>query len=169
MKDETNDAERLDDYSYTTIQLGVWRMLLPVELTSSQWSPLARFPLSRLGKWDGLSPALLIWRFVREVYSIDPWLNLMLFALTLASAVEGTLLLYASSRLLRTASSLDVRISKPYGMLSFSGSFAPPSHRHLDGQEGGLHLSFDVGLSRILVITYSKVRRYATFIMSVQV
>lgn len=83
----------------------------------------------------------------------------------------------------KRASSLDVRISKPYGMLCCSGYFAPPSHQPPDGQgkvvprtlfggnshlifaEGGLHLNFEVGSSRISMITYSKVRRHVTFIL----
>ncbi|KAJ7613642.1 P-loop containing nucleoside triphosphate hydrolase protein [Mycena polygramma] len=98
----TEETDNLDDYSYTTVQLGIWRMHIPVESTARKLAQYSGLPYWR-GRWDALKSTLpVIWRFGWDVYNLDPRLNLLLFALRLVSGIEGTLLLYASSRLLRT-------------------------------------------------------------------
>lgn len=104
-----SDSDTEEDYTITTLQLGIWRMFIPVKVTGKLG---LRRTLS-LGlhtgssfwwsKWSTAKSTLpLIRRFLLEIYHLDPGLNLLAFALGLASAVEGTPMLYASSRLLRT-------------------------------------------------------------------
>ncbi|KAJ6468271.1 P-loop containing nucleoside triphosphate hydrolase protein [Mycena sanguinolenta] len=99
MEKKSKEAEPLDDYSFTTMQHGVWRTLVPIPAATTKVS----FVSSWISKWNSFKASLpVIWWFLWEVYNLDPRLNLLYFLLRLASSVEGTLMLYASSRLLQT-------------------------------------------------------------------
>jgi hypothetical protein len=96
MKQKT---DKLDDYSVTALQLGIWRVLVPIQAATGKLS----FLHSWLRKWNGFKSSLpVVIRFLREIYSLDPGLNMIYFLVRLGTSVEGTLLLYASSRLLQT-------------------------------------------------------------------
>ncbi|KAJ7881141.1 P-loop containing nucleoside triphosphate hydrolase protein [Mycena olivaceomarginata] len=96
MKEKT---DKLDDYSVTAVQLGIWRVLVPIQAATGKLS----FLHSWLRKWNGFKSSLpVVIRFMREIYSLDPGLNMIYFLVRLGTSVEGTLLLYASSRLLQT-------------------------------------------------------------------
>ncbi|KAJ7089980.1 P-loop containing nucleoside triphosphate hydrolase protein, partial [Mycena epipterygia] len=97
-------AQMLEDSSYTTLELGVWRLLLPKDSFAGDfkfsWIPVFSLPWRN---WTGRNSFLpYIWRFVKEIYTLNPGLVLLAFILRLGGAFEGTLMLYASSRLLRT-------------------------------------------------------------------
>ncbi|KAJ7705717.1 P-loop containing nucleoside triphosphate hydrolase protein [Mycena metata] len=94
------EGDKLEDYSYTTVQLGIWRLLLPIESAASRLVP--KFSLSWSGWEEIKSTLLLLWRFTREIYMLNPTLNLIFFVLKLGAGIEGTLMLYASGLLLRT-------------------------------------------------------------------
>ncbi|KAF7375308.1 Lipid A export ATP-binding/permease protein MsbA [Mycena sanguinolenta] len=99
MEKKSKDTEMLDDYSFTTMQHGVWRTLIPIPAATTKVS----FMSSWSSKWNSFRDSLpVVWWFLWEVYSLDPHLNLLYFLLRLASSVEGTLMLYASSKLLQT-------------------------------------------------------------------
>ncbi|KAJ7307912.1 hypothetical protein DFH08DRAFT_491355 [Mycena albidolilacea] len=104
-----SDSKTEEDYTITSLQLGIWRIFIPIKATGKLG---LRRSLS-LGlhtgssvwwmKWSTAKSTLpLIRCFLLEIYRLDPGLNLLVFALGLAFAVEGTPMLYASSRLLRT-------------------------------------------------------------------
>ncbi|KAJ7893210.1 P-loop containing nucleoside triphosphate hydrolase protein [Mycena leptocephala] len=96
------ETEKLEDYSYTTLQLGVWRLLFPKESFSSKFSLSPGFSLP-WDKFNGVVSSLpIIWRFLREIYFLSPGLVLLVFVLGFGVAFEGTLMLYASTRLLTT-------------------------------------------------------------------
>ncbi|KAJ6556272.1 P-loop containing nucleoside triphosphate hydrolase protein [Mycena capillaripes] len=96
----TEETDSLEDYSVTTLQLGIWRMFVPIEPSKLGIPRGFSFWWKR---WNTAKATLpLIWGFILEVYNLDRGLNLLVFALRLASSVEGTLMLYASSQLLRT-------------------------------------------------------------------
>ncbi|KAJ7155323.1 P-loop containing nucleoside triphosphate hydrolase protein [Mycena filopes] len=112
-----SDADALEDYSYTTQELGVWRLLLPVSASSNSASagkrklpiplpipiPGWRPRLPTAAQWSEVrANARLLWRFAREIYLLNPMLNVVFFLLKLSTGVEGTLLLYTSGQLLRT-------------------------------------------------------------------
>jgi hypothetical protein len=98
------EPDGLEDYSFATLQLGIWRLLVPVESATGKVSLSSGLSWA-CSKWNELKSMLpIIWRFLWEVYSLDPRLNLWLFILRLGASVEGTLMLYASSQLLRTVS-----------------------------------------------------------------
>ncbi|KAF7335630.1 Lipid A export ATP-binding/permease protein MsbA [Mycena venus] len=101
-KTSVNEDERLEDYSYTTLTLGIWRLLLPKESPSSKFSVASGFTLS-WDKWnEQISFLPIVWRFMTEIYLLSPGLVLLDLMLGFASTMEGTLMLYASTRLLRT-------------------------------------------------------------------
>ncbi|KAJ6592521.1 hypothetical protein B0H19DRAFT_7158 [Mycena capillaripes] len=101
-KTSTNEGEGLEDYSYMTLTLGIWRLLLPKESFSSKFSVAPGFSLS-WDKWkEQISFLPTIWRFMAEMYLLSPGLVLLNFMLGFASTMEGTLMLYTSTRLLRT-------------------------------------------------------------------
>ncbi|KAF7375311.1 Lipid A export ATP-binding/permease protein MsbA [Mycena sanguinolenta] len=100
MEKKSKETESLDDYSFTTLQHGVWRTLVPIPATTTT---KVSFMSSWSSKWNSFQDNLpVIWWFLWEIYSLDPRLNLLYFLLKLGSSVEGTLMLYASSRLLQT-------------------------------------------------------------------
>ncbi|KAJ7903953.1 hypothetical protein B0H13DRAFT_1881972 [Mycena leptocephala] len=96
------EDEKLEDYSYTTLQLGVWRLLLPQESFSSKFLASPGFSLP-WDKWNAVVSSLpIIWHFLTEIYLLSPGLVLLVFVLGFGIALEGTLMLYASTRLLTT-------------------------------------------------------------------
>ncbi|KAK7055673.1 P-loop containing nucleoside triphosphate hydrolase protein [Favolaschia claudopus] len=91
------DKDKLDDFSYSTLQFGVWRMLVPIPDAANKLP----FMQSWLEKWNNFKSAIpIVQRFFLEVYSLDPILYLLYSLLRVVSAVEGTLMLYASAQLL---------------------------------------------------------------------
>ncbi|KAJ6616725.1 P-loop containing nucleoside triphosphate hydrolase protein [Mycena sp. CBHHK59/15] len=96
----------LDDYSYSTLELGVWRILLHKQPFSVKLS------LS-WNRWQTLAAAApVIRRFVAEIYCLAPGLVLLCLVLKLWAGFESTLMLYASGRLLRTVE-VGLRAGKP--------------------------------------------------------
>ncbi|KAJ6600174.1 hypothetical protein B0H10DRAFT_697698 [Mycena sp. CBHHK59/15] len=84
------------DTSYTTLDLGVWRVLLATK------DPDSSIFLGFKSSWNTVAAALpLILRFLGEIYHLRPDLVLLFFLLKLWSGVESVLMLYVSSRLLR--------------------------------------------------------------------
>ncbi|KAF8139286.1 P-loop containing nucleoside triphosphate hydrolase protein [Mycena galopus ATCC 62051] len=99
--EKTTEDERLEDYSYTALTLGVWRLLLPKESFSSALSPSPKF--SQWKKWtETLSFIPNISRFLTEIYLLSPVLVLLVTVLGFGVAMERTLMLYTSTRLLKT-------------------------------------------------------------------
>ncbi|KAF7357995.1 P-loop containing nucleoside triphosphate hydrolase protein [Mycena venus] len=93
------EQEKLEDFSYSTLHFGIWSVLVPMEVAAGKLS----FLRSWWDKWNRFRSSLpVVWRFLWEIYSLDPRLNLLFFLLRLVSSVEGTLMLYASSKLLQT-------------------------------------------------------------------
>ncbi|KAF7353971.1 Lipid A export ATP-binding/permease protein MsbA [Mycena venus] len=96
---------KLDDFSYTTLQLGVWRLLLHKDSDSGD---LLGFEFSSIfsSLWATLTELYtgfpIVWRFVQEMYHLAPGLFPLLWTLRLSISLESTILLYASSRLLRS-------------------------------------------------------------------
>ncbi|KAJ7491750.1 P-loop containing nucleoside triphosphate hydrolase protein [Mycena galericulata] len=96
-------ARKLDDYSYTTLRLGVWRLLLPKESFSNKISPLFGQLESLWTNWNSLKALLpTIWRFMTEIFYLSPALVLLDSVLKFGAAFQSTLTLYTSARLLRT-------------------------------------------------------------------
>ncbi|KAJ7804826.1 P-loop containing nucleoside triphosphate hydrolase protein [Mycena olivaceomarginata] len=100
LRSEDEDSPKLEDYSYTTLQFGIWRILLHRDSRSSI------SPFRGLSVWwkkliEINSGLPIVWRFMMEIYALAPGLTLLLFILRLGNSVESTLMLYASSRLLR--------------------------------------------------------------------
>ncbi|KAJ6568016.1 P-loop containing nucleoside triphosphate hydrolase protein [Mycena vulgaris] len=101
-KSSAGECPDLDDYSYTTLHLGVWRLLLHRDSFSTGFSFSGGLSVS-WDTWQELTAFVLIsWRFLREIWNLDPALALLYFILGLGAGLEGTLMLYASSQLLRT-------------------------------------------------------------------
>lgn len=98
------EAQDLEDYSYTALQLGVWRLFLPRESFSIATELSPSHGLSLLwSKWKALESLIpLIWRFLGEIYRLSPGLVLLDLILRFGVGFERTLMLYASARLLRT-------------------------------------------------------------------
>ncbi|KAJ7486488.1 P-loop containing nucleoside triphosphate hydrolase protein [Mycena latifolia] len=91
-------SPNLDDYSYTTLQLGVWRVL--VHRDSESFTAGLSLPWNKWKELEDLAP--MIWRFLREIWTLDPALILLAFVLRLGTGLQGICMLYASSLLLRT-------------------------------------------------------------------
>jgi hypothetical protein len=105
LRSEDEDSPKLEDYSYTTLQFGIWRILLHRDSRSSI------SPFRGLSVWwkkliEINSGLPIVWRFMMEIYALAPGLTLLLFILRLGNSVESTLMLYASSRLLRAVNGL---------------------------------------------------------------
>jgi hypothetical protein len=105
LRSEDEDSSKLDDYSYTTLQLGIWRVLFHKDSSAS-------IPLLR-GLWVWWKQSIeinsslpLVWRFMRDIYTLAPGLTLLLLILRIGNSVESTMMLYASSRLLRAVNGL---------------------------------------------------------------
>ncbi|KAJ7453361.1 P-loop containing nucleoside triphosphate hydrolase protein [Mycena galericulata] len=82
---------------YTSIDLGVWRVLLPEEIKSTR----SRSWIS-LEKWNTVVLAYpLVLRFLQEMYHLNPTLVVLVVLLKLWEGVESVLMLYVSSRLLQ--------------------------------------------------------------------
>ncbi|KAJ7486478.1 P-loop containing nucleoside triphosphate hydrolase protein [Mycena latifolia] len=92
------ESPNLDDYSYTTLQLGVWRVL--VHRDSESFTAGLSLPWNKWKELEDLAP--MIWRFLREIWTLDPALVLLAFVLRLGTGLQGICMLYASSLLLRT-------------------------------------------------------------------
>ncbi|KAJ7663113.1 P-loop containing nucleoside triphosphate hydrolase protein [Mycena polygramma] len=92
---------KLDDYSYTTRQLGVWRVLFAND-SVTRASLFSACSFSQVQLIELNSNIALVWRFVKEIYALAPGLILLLFLLRLGQSLEATMMLYTSSRLLRS-------------------------------------------------------------------
>jgi hypothetical protein len=96
------EDERLDDYSYTTQTLGIWRLLLPRESFSAK---ILLYPGLSMpwDKWnENFSFVPVIWRFLKEIYLLSPGLVLLFSVLGLGAGMEQASILYASTKLLKT-------------------------------------------------------------------
>ncbi|KAJ7727533.1 P-loop containing nucleoside triphosphate hydrolase protein [Mycena maculata] len=96
IKQPLEDAPSLEDAdSYTSIDLGVWRVLFPKEMGSTGF----RIPMD---KWNTVILAYpLVLRFLQEIYNLNPLLVILVVLLKLWEGVESVLMLYVSSRLLQ--------------------------------------------------------------------
>lgn len=84
-----------DAKPYTTIDLGVWRVLLHKDVVSKTYG-------ISMEKWNMAVLAYpLLLRFLREVYDLNPLLVALVVLLKLWEGVESVLMLYVSSRLLQ--------------------------------------------------------------------
>ncbi|KAJ7652453.1 P-loop containing nucleoside triphosphate hydrolase protein [Mycena polygramma] len=92
---------KLGDYSYTAQQLGVWRVLFANDSVSKA-SLFSGFSFSRMQLIELNSNIALVWRFMKEIYSLAPGFILLLSLLRLVQSLEATMMLYTSSRLLRS-------------------------------------------------------------------
>ncbi|KAF7358426.1 Lipid A export ATP-binding/permease protein MsbA [Mycena venus] len=103
--------EKLEDYSYTTLTLGVWRLLLPKEPFAPRISLSRTFSLPWM-KWnESISFLPVVWRFLAEIYLLCPGLVLLVLVLGFGVAMESTLMLYASTKLLKT---VETGLPAPY-------------------------------------------------------
>ncbi|KAJ7626077.1 P-loop containing nucleoside triphosphate hydrolase protein [Roridomyces roridus] len=94
-KSSPDDAE---PDSYTSLHLGVWRVLLPKDTTSGfrRWN---MFPME---KWNSVVKAYpLVLRFLREIYELDPMLVIFVVLLKLCEGMESVLTLWVSGKLLQ--------------------------------------------------------------------
>jgi hypothetical protein len=81
--------------TYISLDLGVWRVLLPKDALSPGFR-------SSKEKWNTIAAASpLLLRFVREIYALNPYLVTLVVLLKLWGGVESVLMLYVSSRLLQ--------------------------------------------------------------------
>ncbi|KAJ7159261.1 P-loop containing nucleoside triphosphate hydrolase protein [Mycena crocata] len=92
-KDATKDQDDAD--CYTSLDLGVWRVLLPKELVSTKFQ-------ATVEKWNAIALAYpLVLRFFLEIYHLNPLMVILVVLLKLWSGFESVLMLYVSSRLLQ--------------------------------------------------------------------
>ncbi|KAK7055728.1 lipid A export ATP-binding/permease protein MsbA [Favolaschia claudopus] len=102
---ETANNAALEDYSYTTLTLGVWRLLLPMESSSLPSFKLS-LPTNLSLPWNEIHEKLpliaLVWRFLTEIYFLDPILVILTCSLELGAGMDSVLMLYASTNLLKT-------------------------------------------------------------------
>ncbi|KAJ6494288.1 P-loop containing nucleoside triphosphate hydrolase protein [Mycena sanguinolenta] len=82
--------------AFTTLNLGVWHVLLPKEIVSGGVISTTK------QKWDLIALAFpVVRKFFRQIYQLSPQLFVLLILLKLWGGVESVLLLYLSDRLLR--------------------------------------------------------------------
>ncbi|KAJ7652353.1 P-loop containing nucleoside triphosphate hydrolase protein [Mycena polygramma] len=88
--------EHPDPNSYTTLNLGVWNVLLPNDIASGGvWSATKQ-------KWDAIVLAYpIVLEFFWDIYRLNPYLFILLVVLKLWGEIESVVLLYMSGRLLR--------------------------------------------------------------------
>ncbi|KAJ7879382.1 P-loop containing nucleoside triphosphate hydrolase protein [Mycena leptocephala] len=95
---ESKDASPLEDdaNAYTTLNLGVWSVLLPNEVVSG-----GVFSATKQ-KWNSIVLAYpVVLRFFQEIYALHPNLFVLLIVLKLWGEMESVVKLYVSSRLLQ--------------------------------------------------------------------
>ncbi|KAJ7711883.1 hypothetical protein B0H16DRAFT_590413 [Mycena metata] len=91
----SDDAEPKND-EYTTLELGVWRVLLPSDAAAGGLFS------ATVSKWNAIAFAYpVVYRFFREIYSLSPHLVIMVILLKLWGELESVLMLYVSGRLLQ--------------------------------------------------------------------
>ncbi|KAJ7028923.1 P-loop containing nucleoside triphosphate hydrolase protein [Mycena alexandri] len=91
----SEDASPKND-EYTTLDLGVWRVLLPRDVVSGG------FFSATVSKWNTIVFAYpVVSRFFREIYSLSPHLVILVLLLKLWGELESVLMLYVSGRLLQ--------------------------------------------------------------------
>ncbi|KAJ6603585.1 P-loop containing nucleoside triphosphate hydrolase protein [Mycena vulgaris] len=96
------ESPNLDDYSYTTLHLGVWRLLLHRESFTAGFSLSGGLSVWS-GKWQELTAFVpMVWQFLRDIWTLDPALVFLYLILRLGTNAEGILTLHTSSQLLRT-------------------------------------------------------------------
>jgi hypothetical protein len=84
------------DHPYTVIDLGVWRVYLHKE------SFALGLPLSFL-RWQTITKLLpVLQRFLAEIYHLNPGLVVLVFVLRLWTALDQSIKIYISSKLLKT-------------------------------------------------------------------
>ncbi|KAJ6494286.1 P-loop containing nucleoside triphosphate hydrolase protein [Mycena sanguinolenta] len=82
--------------AFTTLNLGVWRVLLPQEIVSGGFISTTK------QKWNSIVLGYpVVRKFFRQIYELSPHLIVLLILLKLWGEVESILLLYVSDRLLR--------------------------------------------------------------------
>ncbi|KAJ7289359.1 P-loop containing nucleoside triphosphate hydrolase protein [Mycena rebaudengoi] len=90
-----------DASSYTSLELGVWRLLMPKETLPTGFLGIPEFLFS-MSKWNTIAASWpLVLRFLRDIYQLGPTLVLLYVVLQLWGGVESVLKLYVSGRLLR--------------------------------------------------------------------
>ncbi|KAF7369845.1 P-loop containing nucleoside triphosphate hydrolase protein [Mycena sanguinolenta] len=82
--------------AFTTLNLGVWRVLLPKEIVSGGVISTTK------QKWNSIVLAYpVVRKFFGQIYQLSPQLFVLLILLKLWGEVESVLVLYVSDRLLR--------------------------------------------------------------------
>jgi hypothetical protein len=102
---EPKDASPPEDdvNAYTTMNLGVWSLLLPNEVVSG-----GVFSATKQ-KWNSIVLAYPVaLRFFQEIYALHPNLFVLLIVLKLWGEMESVVMLYVSGRLLQIVSSTHV-------------------------------------------------------------
>ena len=98
------------------LQFGVWRVLLLKE-PASKYKGLR----SAMDKWSAVAPAYpLVLLFLLEIYSLGPWMFILIIVLKLWDGMESVILLYVSSKLLQIVS------TPPAAMYKICLDFSPP-------------------------------------------
>ncbi|KAJ6540799.1 P-loop containing nucleoside triphosphate hydrolase protein [Mycena vulgaris] len=84
-----------DADAYTSLDLGVWRVLLAQETVSRGFG-------ATMDKWNSVRAAYpLVLRFLKELYHLNPYLIVVFVFLKLWGGMESVLMLYVSGRLLQ--------------------------------------------------------------------
>ncbi|KAK6964745.1 P-loop containing nucleoside triphosphate hydrolase protein [Favolaschia claudopus] len=95
-KNDTSKESKNEKDAYTTLNLGVWSVLLPNEIVSGN------IVSSTKQKWNAIVLAYpVVQDFFRQVYDLNPHLVLLFVALKLWGEMESVVSLYVSGRLLR--------------------------------------------------------------------
>jgi hypothetical protein len=95
-KDASSKPEEDPSNSYTTLNLGVWRVLLPNEIVGGG------FLCTTKQKWNSIVLAYpVVRKFFQEIYALHPHLFILLILLKLWGELESVVMLYVSGCLLR--------------------------------------------------------------------
>jgi hypothetical protein len=108
---ESKDASQPEDdaNAYTTLNLGVWSVLLPNEVVSG-----GVFSATKQ-KWNSIVLAYpVVLRFFQEIYALHPNLFVLLIVLKLWGEVESVVMLYVSGRLLQIVGGIYVWLRHAY-------------------------------------------------------
>ncbi|KAF8193957.1 P-loop containing nucleoside triphosphate hydrolase protein [Mycena galopus ATCC 62051] len=94
-KDASSPPEKVED-AFTTLTLGVWRVLLPKEMVSGGVISTTKH------KWNSIVLAYpVVQKFFQQIYQLNPHMFLLFILLKLWGEAESIVMLYVSGRLLR--------------------------------------------------------------------
>lgn len=140
--------------AYTTLNLGVWRVLLPNEIVSGGVLSATKH------KWNAIVLAYpVVLRFFQEIYHLNPQLFIMLILLKLWGEAESVVMLYVSGRLLRIVSI--VHYSYVFGVLIGKQIEVGLTEKRPDVSA----ISQALG-ARLLCVTFTALAKWARFVSS---